>query len=331
MSQSNSDVFFTVVIPTRNRPTLFKLALDSVLAQTFKSFEVVVVNDGSSDDYLTEYKALEKQYGTNVHWRYQIKRPNGHGQSYSMNTGAYVGKGQYLCFLDDDDYWIDHEHLQRAYNSITHANKPVDAYYTNQAAYFSDGKKQQQNVWIEDLTQKCETFTKDAYGAVAVDAEFLLTSNGFAHLNCSIIRRELYLAIKGMDENIRYECDRDIYIRTIDAANHILYCPKVIAKHHIPDPAKKDNMSTLINSFEKYLYQITVYEKAILLAKKECIKQHSQQGLSYIFKHICQGLISSKNHKLATVYAKKALSLNFTVKWWLYCQYLSFMALFKDN
>ena len=319
----NSRVFFTVVIPTRNRVELFKLAIDSVIAQSFKNFEIIVVNDGSSDECLAGYKALEAEYSNhNVKFRYQIRRPNGHGQSYSMNTGAYVGEGQYLCFLDDDDFWIDNDHLQNAYNSITRSEMVVDAYYTNQIAYFSDGAKQNDNVWIEDLATKVASSSADAYGASVVTQAFLLSSGGFAHLNCSIVRRELYLDIKGMDENIRYECDRDIYIRTIDAAQHILYCPNVISQHHIPDPKKADNMSTMINLFEKSLYQINVYEKGSLMAQRPEIREFCNKSMTYIYKKITMQLVESKDWPRAHTYAVKALACSFSFKWWLYSRYL---------
>ncbi len=329
MTAQNITPFFTIVIPTRNRPELFQLALDSVLAQSFKSIEVVVANDGTTDEFLPAYKELEKQYGSNVHFRYQIRRPNGHGQSYSMNTGAYVGRGKYLCFLDDDDYWIDNNHLQRAHDSIANSDTEVDAYYTNQDAYFSDGSKQKDNVWIEDLANQTHSLTKDDFGAFNVDAEFLFTSGGFAHLNCTIVKRALYIAIKGMDENIRYECDRDIFIRTVDAAGTILYNPAVISKHHIPDPKKSDNMSTLVSTFEKRLYQITVYEKAILLSAKSCIQNHSKIGLSDVFKHITEEYLRLNQTSNAAIYANKALALNNTCKWWLYSKYLTLISKLK--
>ena len=320
---ASSKVFFTVIMPTRNRVELFKLALDSVLEQSFKDFEVVVVNDGSDDASLLQYKALEQEYARdNIHFRYQIRRPNGHGQSYSMNTGAYVGSGQYLCFLDDDDFWIDKDHLQHAHDSIVNSPAVVDAYYTNQIAYFSDGSEQQENVWIEDLKSQLNSANADKYGAYPVSVPFLLSSNGFAHLNCSIVLRQLYLDIKGMDENIRYECDRDIYIRTIDAASNILYNPNTVSQHHIPDPKKADNMSTMINMFEKSLYQITVYEKSILLAQKPEVRQFCSEALSYIYKRITEELVANKDWLRAKAYAGKALALKFSVKWWVYTQYL---------
>ena len=321
----NNIPFFTIIIPTRNRPELFKLALDSVLAQSFKNIEIIVVNDGSDLDFINSYKSLEKEYQHHpVIFRYQIKRPNGHGQSYSMNTGAYVGKGKYLCFLDDDDFWIDPEHLQRAYNSITSYSKTVDAYYSNQEAFFSDGKKNNTNIWISDLASKLNPASADNFGSHEVDVRFLLSSCGFAHLNCSIIRRELYLDIKGMDENIRYECDRDIYMRTIDSSSMILYNPKVISKHHVPDQKKKDNMSTMISAFEKYIYQIVVFEKSIFFSKRNEMRDFSKESLSYIYKKISDIYKNQNDIDSAALFAKKASALKFGVKWWLYTLSLKF-------
>lgn len=332
MKASNNTPFFTIIIPTRNRPELFKLALDSVLTQSFQSKEIVVVNDGTDPGFMEAYKVIERKYvNYSVQFRYQIKRPNGHGQSYSINTGAYVGCGKYLCFLDDDDFWIDKEHLQRAFNSITASTKVVDVYYTNQDAYFSDGRKNANNTWIEDLAFKLDKLKPDMFGSYLVDVPFLLSSGGFAHLNCSIIRRQLYLNIKGMDENIRYECDRDIYMRTLDAAEFILYNPKVISKHHIPDQKKKDNMSTMVSALEKYLYQIVVYEKALLLADSSDIKSFSKTGLSYVYKHISTIFAKRNDLNSAKLYACKALALNFGLKWWLHTLLLKFRAFFGGN
>ena len=134
----NESPFFSVVMPTRNRPDLFQRALESVLEQSFQNFEVLVVNDGSDDDYLEHYKELEATADPRVRWHYQAQRPNGHGPSYSINTGAQLARGLYLCILDDDDSWDAIDHLQKAHAAINAAGA-VDAYYSNQTAYSTDG------------------------------------------------------------------------------------------------------------------------------------------------------------------------------------------------
>lgn len=327
MENNKQEVFFSVIIPTRNRPQLFKLALDSVLAQSFDNFEVIVVNDGSTEEYWNDYEDLKEQTGDKVSFHELVHRPNGHGQSYSMNYGVSKSRGKYICFLDDDDYWIDTEHLIRAYNSIIKSNKPVDVYYTNQVAYYSDGTKKIESVWIEDLKEFVENRKYDDSGSYLVDVPFLLKSGGFAHLNCSIIRKELYQSIGGMDENIRYECDRDFYIRTIDASDTIFYNPEFISKHNIPDASKKDNMSTLVSFAEKSIYQLRVYDKGVALCRSLALVDYCANGKMYILKNLSQTFLSLNEHKRSAYFARQALGVKFSVKWFLYSIYLSSKAM----
>lgn len=328
-SDPSNAPFFSVIIPTRNRLELFKQAYESVLNQSFSNFEVIVVNDGSDEEWLTKYKAFEASAPEHVHFRYQIKRPNGHGQSYSMNTGALVAKGRYLCFLDDDDMWTDSSHLERAFKSISDSHVQIDAYYTNQKAVYVDGTEKPGPIWLDDLVQHLSHKTSDNNGSYVVSAEELTTSHGFAHLNCSIVRRELYLSIKGMDENIRWECDHDFYLRTLDNANTLLFNPAFIAKHLIPDTQKKENMTTMVSMLEKRLYQVTVFEKCTLLLNKPAIKAYSQKRLAYTFQHITNELVLTKRTKEAAVYARKALACRFTIRWQVFCYWLQLKALFS--
>lgn len=321
--------FFSVIIPTRNRFALFKKAYESVLNQTFSNFEIVVINDGSDEDALAQYKAFEATTPPHVHFRYQIRRPNGHGQSYSMNTGALVGKGEYLCFLDDDDVWTDPEHLERAHKSITASTTKVDAYYTNQKAVFVDGNEKPGPIWLDDLSTRLAHKQADSVGSYSVSAAELLTAHGFAHLNCSIVRRALYLSMKGMDENIRWECDHDFYLRTLDNATTVLFNPAFIAKHLIPDTQKKENMTTMVSMLEKRLYQVTVFEKCTLLLNNPAIKAYSQKRLAYTFQHITNELVLTKRTKEAAVYARKALACRFTIRWQVFCYWLQLKALFS--
>ncbi|SEK59842.1 glycosyltransferase family 2 protein [Ectothiorhodospira marina] len=306
--------FFSVVIPTRNRPKLFALALRSVLEQSFREIEIIVVMDGSDPQHDPEYAVVLAE-APNACTHRQPHRPNGHGQSYSMNTGAYIAQGDYVAFLDDDDYWTDPQHLARAHTAIQASQQEVDAYYSDQRAYFADGSETARTVWIEDLASQVVT-QGQAYGdAYRVSPEFLLSSKGFAHLNCSIIRRELYLQLSGMDENIRYECDRDFFLRTLDAAENFLYCPLFTSRHHIPEKGRRDNMSTLVSDYQKALYQIAVYEKNQLLSRRPAIRNACRVGLSYVYKNLAEQLARERRLDDALRYAQKALALDGGWKW----------------
>lgn len=88
----------SVIIPTYNRAYLVCEAIDSVLSQTFKDFEIIVVDDGSTDN---TKEALEK-YGPRICYIYQENK----GRAEARNAGIRQAKAEYIAFLDDDDIWL---------------------------------------------------------------------------------------------------------------------------------------------------------------------------------------------------------------------------------
>jgi glycosyltransferase involved in cell wall biosynthesis len=89
----------SVIVPCYNAARYLPVCLDSILNQTFQSFEIVVVNDGSTDDTET----IIKPYLNDPHLRYVVQE-NG-GPSKARNTGIAHAKGRYIAFLDSDDLW----------------------------------------------------------------------------------------------------------------------------------------------------------------------------------------------------------------------------------
>lgn len=318
--------FFSVILPTRNRPELFLRALNSVLRQSFRNIEVLVVNDGSSDEFLSRYGEMEEGSDPRVSRYYQPQRANGHGPSYSINTGAHAARGKYLCILDDDDSWEDADHLARAHAVISAADTEVDAYYSNQMAYTADGKPLDKLLWLGALVAKLPASSAGLHGTHRVTPEFLLSCNGFPHLNCSIIRRELYLAIGGMDEGIRYECEVDLYLRTLDASMQIIYSTAFVARHNIPDAVAKNNVSTGVNVLQKRLSQIVVYQKNLARAPAKPIRDNCLLKLAMLYKQLVQHFVAEKQYVIASRYARIALSYKWSIKWRFYCFYLAFLS-----
>jgi glycosyltransferase involved in cell wall biosynthesis len=322
--------FFSIIISTRDRPELFEIALNSVMQQTFSESEIIVVIDGSSNANLALYKELERKYA-HVTFFHLEHRPNGHGQSYTMNYGASMCSGQYLCFLDDDDHWIDAGYLTRLFESLAASSKQVDVHYSNQRAVFSNGTAQTKSVWLEDLVPQLPTQTKNVGDSYFVNSDFLLSSKGFAHLNCSVFERDFYNSIGGMDETIRYENDRDVYIRSIDAAKVILFSARYISVHNIPDSSKKSNMSTVSTEIDKKLYQLRVYDKGITLCQNTKIVQFCSKAKVYELKHAARILEQNGRYMSAAHFAKSALICGFNFGWMAYTCYLSVLAWVKPN
>ena len=129
----------------------------------------------------------------------------------------------------------------------------------------------------------------------------------------------LFNEIHGLDENYRYEPDRDIYIRAIDRAGIILHNPKVIAQHHIPEKIKKNNVSTQQSELEKLIFQLRTFDKGILFCKNENIKDSCKKNKMYALKKIAEILYNEKRYKESNIYAKEAFSITFNLKWLAFC------------
>lgn len=321
MSAMDRRPFFSIIISTRDRPELFLKALNSVVRQSFADKEIIVVIDGSSDSNLSHYREFVKKF-QKVTFLELPHRPNGHGQSYSINYGVYNSAGQYLCFLDDDDYWTDDDYLLRLFQCLTASDFPVEVHYSNQHAIHSNGAEQQIDVWLEDLIRSVQSQVKHVEDCYFVDTDFLLTSGGFAHLNCSVFKREFYNSIGGMDETIRYENDRDIYIRSLDAAKVILFSTRYISTHNIPDRSKKSNMSTVSSEIDKKLYQMRVYDKGISLCQNDKIVRFCSRAKVYELKHAAKILVLNHRYRSAAHFAKAALISGFNLRWLAYTIYL---------
>ena len=87
------------IITTHNRADLLKRAIESVLNQTYKNIECLVVDDNSTDNT----REVCSQYS--IHYIY-IPKEESRGGNYARNIGIKASKGEYCAFLDDDDYWL---------------------------------------------------------------------------------------------------------------------------------------------------------------------------------------------------------------------------------
>lgn len=319
--------FFSVIIPTRNRPDMFAAALQSVMMQDFEEKEIIIVDDGSDDADLAQYDEIFAQYNVAsanhapITVSRLMRRAAGHGPSFVRNHGVSLAQGQYVCFLDDDDYWTDPTYLRQAHQSLA-TKQGVDLYYSNQAAYYQDGTRCEDTIWIEDLIEKRQYYPTEDRQVYETSAADLLQSGGFAHLNCSIFRRDFFISIGGMDEHIRYESDRDLYLRAIDQAQNILYDPHIYSWHNIPDHTQKNNTSTRVSILEKKVFQLRTYNKGILYGRHPEVIASCRHGKSIQLKVIAEELAQQGDYPKAFAYAWQALADGFNVKWLAYTVYL---------
>ena len=319
---------FSVLIATRNRPELFERAIASVLANRNADFEVIVIDDGTEPPFREQLDRLEARLvateGERVRFHHLPHRERGHGQSYVLNYAVDLALGDYVCFLDDDDYWIDPDHLARAGRIIHRAAvRPVDLLFFDQTAFERDIQIDRP-IWLEDLGPRLAIeAAPDSEGAYDVSVEQLLTAAGHGHVNTTIVRRAFYAAVGGFDDEIRYECDRDFYLRAIDAAKLIKYVPSVMSRHNVPDPAAGQNMSTIVTKIEKLRFRLSVLEKAADGSMHLAIRDYARRHKAYTLKHLSLAAYAAGDLDQARTYAWRGLRYDFNFLWLLFSLYIN--------
>lgn len=98
----------SVIIPTYKRSDMLTRAIDSVLNQTYKQIELIIINDNNiGDNYSIQlYKLLSRYNDSRLHLLEQEVHING---AVARNVGIKAAHGEYIAFLDDDDYWEDNK------------------------------------------------------------------------------------------------------------------------------------------------------------------------------------------------------------------------------
>ena len=124
--------FFSVIIPTYNRASIIRTTIESVLNQEFQDFEIIVVDDGSSDETATLIKEI-----TSSKILYHRKENGERGAA--RNTGVGFSKGQYITFLDSDDILYPN-HLAVVHSTLIQMNLP-EIYHQPYEVCFQDGRR----------------------------------------------------------------------------------------------------------------------------------------------------------------------------------------------
>ncbi len=182
----------SVIIPTYNRKDYLKEALDSVLRQSFKDFEIIVIDDGSNDG---TSELIQEEYGSSIRYYWQENQ----GESAARNRGLEIAQGEYIAFLDSDDRWLK----EKLTKQVIYLNEnPIPGMVFSQA-------------WIIDKTGK--RIKSDPWGIElnndGIELESLVFNNKISGPSSTLIRRSVIDKVGEFDSNIRYGEDWDLWLR----------------------------------------------------------------------------------------------------------------------
>lgn len=259
--------FFSIIIPTFNRGKLLIRALNSVYNQSFKDFEVIVIDDGSTDD--TEF--ICKKYielHTSFHY---IKIGNSGGPARPRNFGIESSTGKWLCFLDSDDYWYSNK-LEFCYSNISN---DTDIIY-------------------HDLTINNLKKTVHGKNLGLNPVNYLLTNGNGIPLSSSIIRKSCIKNIRFNEDSYFSSIeDYEFWIRVACQTRSFKHLKKKLGYYHIDNKIRITQFNE--SSAKKYLH-LKNY-----LINNNIINKHNAFFLNY---SIGINLCNSEYKRRASIYLR---------------------------
>ncbi len=220
----------SVVIPVYNGAAFLAEALGSIFNQTYSPYEVIVVDDGSTDSS----RSIVEQFADNIVYVWQENR----GPAFARNRGIERAQGEYIAFLDADDKWLSNK-VERQI-ACFETNKTAAMVYTKMVNFRdSDG-------------QELEILPPRVISGRIVD-EILM--KGLILLSTVMIKTEILRRIGGFDESLPTAEDTNLYIRI--AKEYDVYgVDEVLVKRrrHIGNLSEKtDIVRGTLDSLEKII------------------------------------------------------------------------------
>jgi glycosyltransferase involved in cell wall biosynthesis len=262
----------SVIMPAYRVAEYISMAIESVLAQTFTNYEIIVVNDGSPDR--ADLEAALAPFRDRIVY---IEQPNA-GPSAARNTAIRQARGEFLAFLDADDYW-EPQFLERQLACFDH-DPQLDLVY-------SDG------LLVGDSTLAGRTFMELTPSIGEVSFESLLGGNCTVILSGTVARKRAVIEAGLFDERLRYSEDFDLWLRLAQNGSRLTFQPEVLLCKRIHGESLSSNCIGLHQSalgvLSRYKLRATLSDKTLhaiaeqeakltAIIKLELGKQQLSQG-----------------------------------------------------
>ena len=267
-------LFFSIILPTFNRSDFLPYAIESVLKQSYKNWELIIVDDGSTDNTKEVVEKFVKANNSIIYLHQKNKE-----RSAARNNGIKEAKGDFVCFLDSDD--IFHKtHLEEFYKLIVKNNFKKGLYFSGVS-------------YVGHSTQKENYDLSHSNNFEFVLLNTISTPRGCVHN--SILKENLF------NEKIRVGEDMELWMRILN--NYPLFYHRNKTVIQIEHPKRSVNLG----SEKEHLSTL----KSILKDHKNDINsRHRFSSLSNAYFNISKSHIKNKSPLIAIYYTILSLLIN---------------------
>ena len=263
----------SVVIPSYNRKDFLKRSIDSAINQTKKPFEIIVVDDGSTDGTETMIKS-------DYDFVKFIKQKN-KGVSAARNIGIKVSIGEWICFLDSDDEWKK-DKLEKQINAMK--SNPGYKFFHSNEIWIKNGirinQKKKHKKYGGDIFDKCLDMCRISPSSVMID-------------------KTVFDEVGNFNENLVVCEDYELWLRICDKYRVFFIDEPLIIKYG----GHQGQLSYSIESIENH--RIKALEYLILENLNRKNKRHAIQMLLSKLNIYLKGLVKRKKNDEIAVYEEK--------------------------
>lgn len=250
--------FFSIIIPIYNVESYIETCIDSILCQSFKDFELILINDGSIDGTPNICERLSR---IDNRIKY-ISKPN-EGVSRTRNLGISVATGKYICFIDSDDY-VEKDFLINLYN---HAQGDSDMIVGNWKILDKG-----------NLVDSRFDFPQDFCSAKAINKDHFRLINQIVYIWSSAYKNDI-IKSNGIKFNEKMDYCEDVlfFISYFDKCNTISFSNNKSYVHRVSD----SGLSGKSYNFDKEYYAFTqLVPYRLYLGEKFSVKESDDIDVS---------------------------------------------------
>jgi glycosyltransferase involved in cell wall biosynthesis len=262
----------SIVLPTYNRAHLLRRAIQSILNQTYQNFEIIVVDDCSSDNTEEVVKSF-----CDERIRY-VRNKEHKGAPFSRNIGIRIACGEYIAFQDSDDEWLPKK-LEKQMDVFKNSSRELGVVYTS---FWRIGEGRRFRVPPSNFKLN------------EVDIHEILLETNFIGMPTAVVRKECFEKVGLFDETLPRLQEWDLWIR-ISRYYHFKHIDEPLVICYLqPDSISRNinaHIQALKHILNKYFEEMSkkpkilgkhYYEIGTLL----CLNGNIQEGKSYFFKAV---------------------------------------------
>ncbi|MDO5824631.1 glycosyltransferase [Methanobrevibacter sp.] len=284
----------SVILPVYNVENYLKRCLESIVNQTLNDIEIICINDGSTDNSLKILEDFAKEDK-----RIQILSQENKGQGIARNRGLDIAKGEYLIFIDSDDY-IPQYALEKLYENAT--NNDSDMVMFKLADFVDE----------DHLNYSKPRFNLDDVFKNVDFSDFTFTFKEIKHyvLNSSFIPCKLYKKrfLDKFDdfrfpERLIFE-DVPFHVKSLTRASKISFVPEFLYNYRLSNPTstinknlKREDIFKICDIVESYLINENYFEEL----KKEFYEFKTTQILQYLLTYNSQSYYSIAKSEISKI------------------------------